>query len=374
MSGWRGGRQKVALGAIGLGIVGREALARLREADLRGQAAFVTGGSRGLGLLVARELGRVGCRVAICARDEAELARAREDLEGRGVEVLTLVCDVGDREAVESAVDWATGRFGGIDVLVNNAGVIQVGPLAAMTVEDFQHAMDVIYWGAVYATLAVLPQMRRRGAGRIVNITSVGGKVSVPHLLPYAAAKFAAVGLSEGLRSELARDGITVTTIVPGLLRTGSGLNALFKGDQDREFGLFASVASLPIISMDAENAARQIVQATRRGEAERILGLPANLIARLQGLLPGLNADLMGLVNRLLPTGGPESGTARGMEVHRRTRSPLLDGLTRWNLDAARRFNEHPGPTDVAGRDVAGRDVARERGTNAQATRGQSM
>jgi NAD(P)-dependent dehydrogenase (short-subunit alcohol dehydrogenase family) len=369
MGGWRGDRQKVVLGALGLGLVGREALARLREADLRGEVAFVTGGSRGLGLLIARELGRVGCRVAICARDEAELGRAGQDLERRGVEVLTLVCDVGDREAVEEAVDRATRHFGRIDVLVNNAGVIQVGPLGAMTVEDFEHAMDVIYWGAVYATLAVLPQMRRRGTGRIVNVTSVGGKVSVPHLLPYAAAKFAAVGLSEGLRSELARDGITVTTIVPGLMRTGSGLNALFKGNQDREFGLFASVASLPIISMDAENAARQIVQATRRGEAERILGLPANLIARLQGLLPGLNADLMGLVNRLLPTGGPESGTARGMDVHRRTRSPLLDGLTRWNLDAARRFNEHPGPTDVADR-----GPARERGRNAQATRGQSM
>src|SRR5450759_4776995 len=119
-----------------------------------------------------------------------------------------------------------------------------------MEVAYFELAMDVMYWGVLYPTLAVLPQMREHKRGRIVNITSIGGKVSIPHLLPYNSAKFAAVGLSEGLRAELAMDGVTVTTIVPGLMRTGSHINAYFKGKQEREYTWFALGASLPVISM----------------------------------------------------------------------------------------------------------------------------
>src|SRR5437763_6066124 len=107
-------------------------------------------------------------------------------------------------------VDEVAKRFGRIDVLVNNAGIIQVGPVENMTITDFENAMAVMFWGPVYATLATLPYMRQHGDGRIVNITSIGGKVSVPHLVPYSCAKFAAVALSEGLRAELASTGIRV--------------------------------------------------------------------------------------------------------------------------------------------------------------------
>ena len=129
----------------------------------------------------------------------------------------------------------AAELLGPIDVLVNNAGIITVGPFLEMDVEDFDQAMKVMFWGPLYTTLAVLPAMRARKQGSIVNITSIGGKVSVPHLLPYCCAKFAAVALSEGLRTELMPDGIRVTTIAPGLLRTGSHLNARFKGKQADE-------------------------------------------------------------------------------------------------------------------------------------------
>src|SRR5581483_5724484 len=152
-----------------------------------------------------------------------------------------------------------------VDILVNNASIIQVAPVEALGPREFQHAMAVNFWGVVHPTLAGLPRMRARRRGRIVTITSIGGKVSVPHLLPYGAAKFAAVGFSEGLRAELARDGISVTTIVPGLMRTGSILNAVFKGPHRAEFAAFSVLGSLPLVSMDAERAARQIVAATRR-------------------------------------------------------------------------------------------------------------
>ncbi len=337
----------VAAGVAGA-LLGREALARQREADLRGQVALITGSSRGLGFLLAEEFGRAGCKLAICARDERELERARADLARQGYDVLAVPCDVADRAQVERLVAETTRRFGRVDVLVNNAGIIQVGPLAAMTVHDFQTALDVMYWGVVYPTLAVLPQMGQRGYGRIVNVTSIWGKVAVPQLLPYDCAKFAAVGFSEGLRAEVARDGIVVTTIAPGLMRTGSHLNALFKGDQEQEYALFAPMASLPLISMDAERAARQIVQATRRGEAERILSLPASLLARFHGLFPGLTADLLGLANRVLPAGTSRANVP-GREVAERLHSPVLTALTGWGQSAARRFHQYPGPGEAA-------------------------
>ena len=342
----------IALG-VGLGLAVREALQRRRETDLRGQVVLVTGGSRGLGFLLATEFAREGCRIAICARDGEELERAKEDLEKRGAEVLAVDCDVSDRQQVERLVHDVTGRFGHVDVLVNNAGIIQVGPIRTMTIQDYDDAVGAMLWGVLYPILAVLPQMLERRSGRIVNITSVGGKVSVPHLLPYNCAKFAAVGLSEGLRAELADHNISVTTIVPGLMRTGSFLNALFKGNQKGEFTWFSLGSSLPFISMDAERAARQIVTATKRGESEIILSIPANVLARFHGLFPGITADLLATVDRILLPKADGAGTAaaRGMDVHGQLRSPLFDVLIRLGLSAARRFHEYPGPVKASAR-----------------------
>jgi NAD(P)-dependent dehydrogenase (short-subunit alcohol dehydrogenase family) len=236
---WKQGRPTLLV-AVGLGVLGYKALQWWRQANLQGQVVLLTGGSRGLGLALAREFARAGCRLVLCARDAQELERAQQHLAQRGADVLTVPCNVADQEQVNHLVERAIERFGRIDILVNNAGVIQVGPLHTVTVEDFKTALDVMFWGLLYPTLAVLPQMLQRGSGRIVNITSIGGMVSVPHLLPYNCAKFAAVGLSEGLRAELGREGIHVTTIVPGLMHTGSYLHAMFKGQQEREFTWFA--------------------------------------------------------------------------------------------------------------------------------------
>lgn len=344
-----------ALLAGGALLAAREVRRRVAPADLQGQTALVTGGSRGLGLLVARELIEAGCNVAICARDAEELERARADLARYGGRVETIVCDVSDQLQARRMVERVTARFGQIDVLVNNAGVIQVGPVENQTLDDFRAAMDVMYWGVVHPTLAVLPRMRARGNGRIANVTSIGGKVSVPHLLPYSSAKFAAVGFSEGLAAEVAKDGITVTTIVPGLMRTGSHLHALFKGDQEAEYGAFAPAASLPLVSMDAERAAAQVVEAIRRGESVRFLGVTAALAARFHGLFAGTTVELLGLVNRLLP--GPaagSTGTMPGYQARDRLDSRLVEAATTLGRKAAERFNET-------------RPTAQERRTSAQ-------
>jgi NAD(P)-dependent dehydrogenase (short-subunit alcohol dehydrogenase family) len=328
-------------------VAGTMALRRLRTMDLRGRSALVTGGSRGLGLALARELTRRGCdRVAICARDERELAAARRLIEDAGApRVLALPCDVGDPVAVGQLVAEVTGRFGDLDVLVNNAGIIQVGPARSMTLEDYRQAMDVMFWGTVHVTEAVLPGMRRRHAGRIVNVTSIGGRVAVPHLLPYACAKFAAVAYSEGLRAELASSGIRVTTVVPGLMRTGSFLRARFKGAApDAEYALFSVLANAPVASMDAERAARRIVGAAQRGVPEIVLTLPAGLAARVHGLVPGVTSDVLRTVARLLPGGTEEdAASVTGVDLDRRVDSRLHAAATGWGRDAARRLNQVP-------------------------------
>jgi NAD(P)-dependent dehydrogenase (short-subunit alcohol dehydrogenase family) len=326
---------------VGATLAAREGIARARETDLRGQVALVTGGSRGLGFLIARELVREGCRVAICARDEAELADAQRDLQAEGGEVLGLRCDVSERHEVEQTLRQIEQQLGPLDILVNNAGIIEVGPVQTMRIEDFERCLAVMYWGTVYPSLAVLPQMLERRQGRIVNITSIGGKVSVPHLLPYSSAKFAAVGFSEGLAAELAGTGVSVTTIAPGLMRTGSHLNAEFKGQRGREFTWFSLGATLPVISMDAERAARQIVQAAKRGERERVLSVPATVLSSVRGLLPGTTVEILGLVNRfVLPSAAiGESTSERGAAVQAGSPSSLRDRLTTWGGSAAERF-----------------------------------
>lgn len=305
------------------GIVGVGALAALtmlgkkgRHYDFENKVVLITGGSRGLGLVLAREFAAEGARVAICARDAEELAVAREDLENRGAEVFDAICDVRNQDDVIALIEDVKTRFGQIDVLVNNAGVIQVGPLEVQTQKDFEDAMAIHFWAPFYAMQAVLPEMRERGEGRIINISSIGGKIAVPHLAPYCASKFALVGLSSAMRVELAKENIFVTTVCPGLMRTGSHINATFKGQNEKEFALFSISNALPVSSISAESAARAIIKASKRGDAEAIISIQAQIAAKMNNLFPELTADILSLTAQLLPSkGGIGKGYATGLE-----------------------------------------------------------
>jgi short-subunit dehydrogenase len=331
------GRKAILAGSAVAGAIAATALIRRRPMDLDRKVVLITGGSRGLGLALARAFADEGARLALCARDEQELLHAKDDLAKSGAEVFTQTCDVTDRAAVERLVRSVVAHYGWIDVLVNNAGIIQVGPIQTLNAEDFEQAMGVMFWGMVYATLAVLPDMQARGSGRIVNITSVGAKVSVPHLLPYSCAKFAAAAFSEGLRAELDQTGVKVVTIAPGLMRTGSYLNALFKGDHANEAVWFSLGSTIPGISMSAERAARQIVSAAKTGRAERILSVPANVVARFHGAFPGLATEVLSLINRLLPSGDSRRAV-RAADTGALER-PWLSALTLLGRRAAKRF-----------------------------------
>lgn len=330
------------LAAIGATMAAGAVLRRLAMADMSGKVVLITGGSRGLGFAIAQEFVALGSRVVICARDAEELQRAEVELRRNGAEVLSVVCDVSRQDDVQNLVKQINERFGPVDVLVNNAGVISVGPIETQTTEDFQEAMDVMFWGHVYATLAVLPEMKRRKRGWIANVTSIGGKISVPHLVPYSCAKFAAVGLSEGLTAELAKDGIRVSTIVPGLMRTGSHLNAYFKGDNRAEFAWFSVGAANPLFSISARRAARAIVRAIRRGQAELILSVPAKVAVAAHGLFPGTTARVLGVSNRFMPgTGDTGKNRFRGHESESAISRSVL---TRSGRTAAREFLQQPG------------------------------
>ena len=284
--------------------------------ELAGKVVVITGGSRGLGLVLAREFARAGSRVAICARDDQELINARSELKKLNAQVMAVRCDVTNNAEVKELMTIVEDRFGPIDVLVNNAGVIQVGPIRVMTRDDYEEAMKIHFWGPLNTILNVLPSMRRRKQGRIVNISSIGGKISVPHLVPYSASKFALVGLSEGLRAELLNEGIYVTTVCPGLMRTGSPRNADFKGQHRAEYAWFSIADSLPLVSIEAERAARQIIDACCKGQAELVISLQAKLAVVFHGLFPGLTSDLLSVVDRLLPApGGIGTRKVKGKE-----------------------------------------------------------
>jgi len=332
------------LGAIALAGVwlGRR-LTRPRY-DLRGKVVLLTGGSRGLGLELARVFARRGARLALLARDDEELARARDLLWAGGAEADIFSCDVRFQDQVQRTVREVVKRFGPVDVLVNNAGVIQLGPEETMRVSDYQEAMDTHFFGPLFLVQTVLPEMRRRREGRIVNISSVGGKVPTPHLLPYVASKFALVGWSEGLHAELRRDGVVVTTVCPGLMRTGSPRHAVVKGQHQVEYAWFKLLGSLPYFSMSARSAARAIVRGCELGKAELILTGRARTGARLQGLAPGLLSELLSVGARLLPRARSARDTERwsGAESESPLTRSFLTGLTR---RAEVENNERPAP-----------------------------
>jgi NAD(P)-dependent dehydrogenase (short-subunit alcohol dehydrogenase family) len=270
------------------------------------QVVLITGGSRGLGLALAERYGRAGAKLILTARDHDELSAARYTLLGRRAvhspdDVLIIPADLTDASQAATLIEHAISHFGHIDVLINNAGIIEVGPVENQPLAAYRRAMATNFFAAVHTTQAALPHMLHRRAGAIVNIASIGGKFAMPHLLPYVSSKFALVGFSQGLHAELRHKGIRVTTVCPGLMRTGGEVNAHYTGQLKKEERWFSLAARTPIIAASVQRAADKIFHAASAGRAEITITPQAWLAARVAGLAPETTQFLASLANQFL-------------------------------------------------------------------------
>jgi NAD(P)-dependent dehydrogenase (short-subunit alcohol dehydrogenase family) len=302
-----------AVGAAAAVVAANRAISATKLGD--GAVVLVTGGSRGLGLAIARRFAATKVRLVLASRNIEELQQAQAALLAeyphlQAEDFYLVACDLAKPQECKRLVEEAIARYGHIDVLVNNAGIIEVGPIEAQPVEAFERAMQINFMAAMYVTWAALPHLRlqqplagkRRAA--IVNIASIGGKIAVPHMLPYSAAKFALVGFSEGLHAELRSKGIRVTTVCPGLMRTGGEDHAQFVGDVEAEKKWFLFAAKTPGVAVTAVHAANVIYRAVEQGRAELTISPQAWLAARFGGLAPETLQWLNAMTNAyVLPT-----------------------------------------------------------------------
>ncbi len=276
--------------------------------SLKGRSVVITGGSRGLGLAIAEQFLLKGSNVVLLARDGDELTRAQSLLRERTYRPPTVIaCDMTVPTQVDAALTEAEEAYGPIDIVINNAGTIVVGPFASMNKADFSALLELQLHAVVNITQNLVKRWKSTG-GRIANICSIGGKIAVPHMSTYCAAKFALAGLSQTLASELKRDGITVTTVFPGLMRTGSPIQAVIKGDHESEYAWFALGDSVPGVSVSAEYAAKRIVEAVRSGDSEIIFPSTMKLASIAQSQFPELFALAMSTAAAFFPTGQSET------------------------------------------------------------------
>ena len=333
----------IALGLIGAAVVANEAYKAKQEATaMCGKIVVVMGGSRGLGLEIARQFGLAGAHLALVSRKEDELRNALAMLQAEGaipngVAAHIVVADVSKRQDCEHAIASAIERYSRVDVLVNCAAVMQVATFEDMTTEAFHEAMNINFFGQLYAIQAVLPHMLERGSGAIVNIASIGGKIAVPHMLPYVASKFALVGFSEGLHAELRHKGIRVTTVCPGLMRTGAEVQVKFAGDAVKEYAWFKFGATVPGVSIAARAAARKIFRATVAGKAEITITPQAWLGARAVGLAPNFSQQFAAAVNHLgLPAPNGNRMTTTGAQIEAQQQRVSEDHVLREDIQHA--------------------------------------
>lgn len=326
---------------MGLGVAGyyllKKGMKFWRRTAVRDKVVLISGGSRGLGLALALEFGSKGARLAICARTAGQLEKARQMLTAAGYPVKAIQADLSDEAQAIGVIQQVAAHYGHIDILVNNAGMMIVGPENVMDIEDYKEVMAANTWSALMMTRAVLPHFRQHRKGHIVMISSVGGNMAVPHMLPYSVSKFALSGLAQGLHAELRKDNIAVTNVVPGLMRTGSPRNITLKGNHEAGYAWFKIADSLPALSVSAKEAARRIVSAVEYREPEVVLGWTAKAAILMKAVAPGLLRCSLKLAARLLP-GSTDTTRKKGYE----STSPLSESAVTSTTDsAAIRYNQ---------------------------------
>jgi len=262
-----------------------------------GRVAAITGAGSGIGRALAEELARRGCEIALSDIDGPGLAETVSRCEGSGVKVTSHVVDVADRAAVEAWAAQVVDEHGGVNIVVNNAGVALASTVASMRHEDVEWLMNINFWGVVHGTTAFLSHLKASGDGHVVNISSVFGLVSIPSQSAYNASKFAVRGFTDALRMELEIEGcdVSATTVHPGGIRTNIARNArmddsvsaLADSPQGARDGFDRLALTTP------EKAARQILAAVEKNKRRALIGPDAkvfDLVSRLPaGLYQGM-------------------------------------------------------------------------------------
>jgi 3-oxoacyl-[acyl-carrier protein] reductase len=248
--------------------------------EIRDRSVLITGASSGIGRAAALECGRLGARLGLAARREGQLQRLAEEIRALGAQVYFAVTDVADEAQVQRFVDQGMVHFGRIDVLVNNAGYGLRANLEETTPSDYQHLLQVNLMGAFYGIRAVLPHMKARRSGHIINVSSVVGVRAMPQSGAYSSTKFAMNGMSESLRIEVAPHGVDVSIVMPISTATE------FFEVASRIPGRPAKPTG-PIQS--SEHVARCIVRCIRKPKPEVYAYRPARFLHALNALWPGL-------------------------------------------------------------------------------------
>jgi short-subunit dehydrogenase len=266
---------------------------------LEGRVVAITGAGGGIGRALAVAFARAGCAVALSDRSTEALEATRAALPpGTRVHVATV--DVGDYDAMVAWRDAVVAALGGVDVVVNNAGITVFGTFEEHTHDEERRLLDVNLRGVLHGCRAFLPAMRARGGGQIVNLSSMAGYVGIPYQSLYCATKFAVHGLSQALRAELAPDGIGVTSVHPGTVRTGVLAHA-----SSHDSGLSGRLGELMLrFGMSPDRVARRVVRAVRRNSGEVRMTLECHatwLAVRVSPWLVGVAMGLLARVGRRL-------------------------------------------------------------------------
>jgi len=269
-------------------------MAMASKRGLSGQfKGIITGASSGIGKAMAVELAtKYQARLVLNARSEEQLQNTCQAVEEAGGKAVKVVGDVSDKSVTDAMVNTCLESFGGVDVLVNNAGLATPGTIMKLTVEDWERVFAVNFFAPLRLTYAVLPHFEKAGRGKIVNISSVAGKIAFPGSVCYASSKFALTGMSEGMAAELASQNIDIITVCPGWVRT-----EFFEKNRVAEAKNPTSIASKnnlqgfimrSFLSISSEECSTQIVKALEKGgSSEIILTHPGKIAERLAGLCP---------------------------------------------------------------------------------------
>ena len=266
---------------------------------LKNKTAAVTGAASGIGRMLAVNLADEGCNLALADIDGAGLQETTA-LVGAGVNVSTHIVDVSKRDQVFGFAEEAARRHGGIDIVINNAGVALGDFLETVPLEDFEWLMGINFWGVVYGTMAFLPYLKKQPEGHIVNVSSINGIMPNPNNGPYCSAKFAVKGYTETLAQEMHGTNIRVSCVHPGGIKTNIAKNArvnraMYSLSKEKAQRLYED----ELFRTTADDAAKTIITGIKRNRRRILIGTDAKVLDLLTRFFPVTAVSLSGLFSR---------------------------------------------------------------------------